>query len=161
VNTPPVLIRFKLNGRTFEYHVPTNELLIDFLRRRLSLTGTKRSCDMEICGACTVLVDGAAVSSCSLFAFEIDGKDVLTIEGLARGDELHPLQMSFIECGGFQCGFCTPGMILLAKALLDEKPHPTRQEIRDYMDANICRCTGYEMIMESIEHAAKKTEETP
>lgn len=115
---------------------------------------------MEICGACTVLVNGSAVSSCSFFAFEIDGKDLMTIEGLAQGDRLHPLQESFIECGGFQCGFCTPGMILLAKALLDEKPDPTWEEVQEYMDANICRCTGYQMIIESILHAAKKIRST-
>jgi carbon-monoxide dehydrogenase small subunit len=111
---------------------------------------------MEICGACTVLIDGKAVSSCSLFAFEIDGRSVLSIEGLASQDKLHPIQESFIECGGFQCGFCTPGMILLAKALLDENPSPTKDEIRAYMDANICRCTGYEMIIDSIQTAAGK-----
>lgn len=155
-----VPVRFRLNGRECEEKVKTNELLIDFIRDRLGLTGTKRSCDMEICGACTVLVNGSAVSSCSFFAFEIDGKDLMTIEGLAQGDRLHPLQESFIECGGFQCGFCTPGMILLAKALLDEKPDPTWEEVQEYMDANICRCTGYQMIIESILHAAKKMRST-
>jgi carbon-monoxide dehydrogenase small subunit len=149
-------IWFRLNGRDRQAEVTPNELLIDFIRDRLSLTGTKRSCDLEICGACTVLMDGKAVSSCSLFAFEVNGKDLLTIEGLAQGTELHPLQESFIERGGFQCGFCTPGMILLAKALLDENPDPTNDEIREYMDANICRCTGYQMIIESILDAAKK-----
>ncbi len=156
MNEPVVPVRFRLNGHEYEEKVKTNELLIDFIRDRLGLTGTKRSCDMEICGACTVLVNGQAVSSCCLFAFEIDGKDVLTIEGLAQDDRLHPLQESFIECGGFQCGFCTPGMILLAKTLLDEKPHPTWEEVQEYMDANICRCTGYQMIIESILHAAEK-----
>ncbi len=149
-------IRFRLNGQECQAEVKTNELLIDFLRDHLGLTGTKRSCDIEICGTCTVLVSGKAVSACSLFAFQIKGKDVLTIEGLAHGSELHPLQESFIECGGFQCGFCTPGMILLAKTLLDENPDPTPQEVRQYMDTNICRCTGYQMIAESILDAAKK-----
>jgi len=149
-------IRFRLNGQECQAEVKTNELLIDFLRDHLGLTGTKRSCDIEICGTCTVLVSGGAVSACSLFAFQINGKDVLTIEGLAHGSELHPLQESFIECGGFQCGFCTPGMILLAKTLLDENPDPTPQEVRQYMDTNICRCTGYQMIAESILDAAKK-----
>src|SRR5687768_9211417 len=110
MNKSFVSITFHLNGRKYEKAVATNELLIDFLRNQLELTGTKRSCDIEICGACTVLLDGKAVSSCSLFAFEIDGKTVLTIEGLASNNKLHPLQESFIECGGFQCGFCTPGM---------------------------------------------------
>lgn len=148
-------LRFRLNGQECSAGVSSSELLIDFIRDRLVLTGTKRSCDIEICGACTVLLDGKAISSCAVFAFEVDGKDLLTIEGLAGPEGLHPLQQAFIECGGFQCGFCTPGMILLAKSLLDENPDPTAEEIRDYMDANICRCTGYQMIIESIQHAAK------
>lgn len=148
-------LRFRLNGQECSAEVSSSELLIDFIRDRLVLTGTKRSCDIEICGACTVLLEGKAISSCAVFAFEIDGKELLTIEGLAGCEGLHPLQQAFIECGGFQCGFCTPGMILLAKSLLDENPDPTAEEIRDYMDANICRCTGYQMIIESIQHAAK------
>lgn len=148
-------LRFRLNGQECSAGVSSSELLIDFIRDRLVLTGTKRSCDIEICGACTVLLDGKAISSCAVFAFEIDGKELLTIEGLAGCEGLHPLQQAFIECGGFQCGFCTPGMILLAKSLLDENPDPAAEEIRDYMDANICRCTGYQMIIESIQHAAK------
>jgi len=153
-----VPLRFRFNGQECRAEVNGSELLIDFIRDRLGLTGTKRSCDMEICGACTVLLDDRAVSSCSVFAFEIDGKEVLTIEGLASSQGLHPLQPAFIDCGGFQCGFCTPGMILLAKSLLDENPDPTVEEIRDYMDANICRCTGYQMIIESIQRAAKLTQ---
>jgi carbon-monoxide dehydrogenase small subunit len=149
-------VRFRLNGRDCQADVRSNELLIDFLRDRLGLTGTKKSCEIEICGTCTVLLDGKAVSSCALFAFEVDGKALLTIEGLAGDGQLHPLQESFIECGGFQCGFCTPGMILLAKALLDEDSDPTPEGIRNYMDSNICRCTGYQMIVESVETAAKK-----
>lgn len=149
-------VRFRLNGRECQAEVKPHELLIDFIRDHLGLTGTKRSCDIEICGACTVLLNGKAVSSCAVFAFEVDGKELMTIEGLADGSRLHPLQESFIECGGFQCGFCTPGMILLAKTLLDENPNPTREEIREYMDANICRCGCYQMIIESILDAAKK-----
>ena len=149
-------VRFRVNGQDREAQVRANELLIDFLRDRLGLTGTKRSCDIEICGACTVLLNGKAVSSCALFAFEINGKELLIIEGLADNGRLHPLQESFIECGGFQCGFCTPGMILLAPALLDENPDPSWEEVKEYMDANICRCTGYQMIIESILDAAKK-----
>jgi carbon-monoxide dehydrogenase small subunit len=150
-------LRFRLNGKECHVEVSSSDLLIDFIRDRLGLTGTKRSCDMEICGACTVLIDGKAVSSCSVFAFEIDGKELLTIEGLAGGEGLHPLQQAFIDCGGFQCGFCTPGMILLAKSLLDETPEPTVDQIREYMDANICRCTGYQMIIESIQRAVQLT----
>ena len=149
-------LRFRLNGQDCNASVAPNELLIDFIRERLSLTGTKRSCDLGVCGSCTVIVEGKAVSSCSMLAFQVEGKSVFTIEGLDQDGELHPLQEAFIQCGGFQCGFCTPGMILLAKTLLDENPHPTAQEIREYMDANICRCTGYEMIIESIQRAAKK-----
>jgi len=150
----PIHVRLNVENRQAE--VRTHELLIDFIRDRLDLTGTKRSCDIEICGACTAILDGKAVSSCSIFAYELDGKELTTIEGLAQGDKLHPLQEAFIERGGFQCGFCTSGMILLAKTLLDQKPNPTRKEIQHYMDANICRCTGYQMILESIMLAAEK-----
>ena len=156
MNEASVPVRFRLNGQDHEAEVKPNVLLIDFIRDHLGLTGTKRSCDIEICGACTVLVNGNAVSSCSVFAFELNGKELLTIEGLADGNKLHPLQESFIECGGLQCGFCTPGMILLAKSLLDENPEPSVEEIREYMHATICRCTGYQMIIESIVEAAKK-----
>jgi carbon-monoxide dehydrogenase small subunit len=155
-----VPIKFRVNGQQNEIPVRPQELLIDFVRERLGLTGTKRSCDMEVCGTCTVLLDGKAVSSCSLFAFELDGKDLTTIEGLEGPDGLHPLQKAFIQCGGFQCGFCTPGMILLAKSLLAENPDPTREQVCAYMDANICRCTGYQMIVESILHAAKEMKST-
>jgi len=151
-----VSVRFRLNGQQHAMQVPSQELLIDLIRDRLGLTGTKRSCDMEICGSCTVLLNGKAVSSCSIFAFDVDGKDILTIEGLAPEEGLHPIQEAFIKCGGFQCGFCTPGMILLAKSLLDEKQAPTEEEIRDYMDANLCRCTGYQMIIESVATAAER-----
>jgi len=151
-----VSVRFRLNGQQLAIQVPSQELLIDLIRDRLGLTGTKRSCDMEICGSCTVLLNGKAVSSCTLFAFDVDGKDVLTIEGLAPDGRLHPIQEAFIQYGGFQCGFCTPGMILLAKSLLDEKQVPTEEEIREYMDANLCRCTGYQMIIESVAAAAEK-----
>jgi carbon-monoxide dehydrogenase small subunit len=155
-----VAIRFHVNGEQRETQVKPDELLIDFVRERLRLTGTKRSCDMEVCGTCTVLLDGRAVSSCSLFAFELDGKHLTTIEGLEGPDGLDPLQKAFIRCGGFQCGFCTPGMILLAKSLLSENPEPTREQVCAYMDANICRCTGYQMIVESILHAAKEMQAT-
>jgi carbon-monoxide dehydrogenase small subunit len=161
MNPPSIPIRFRLNGKETRTEVRSHQLLVDFIRDCLGLTGTKKSCDIEICGACTVLLNGKAVSACALFAFEIDGAELTTIEGLAQGEKLHPLQQSFIECGGFQCGFCTPGMILLAKALLDEKPSPSWQEVQDYMDANICRCTGYNMIIESILQAAKKMKEEP
>jgi aerobic carbon-monoxide dehydrogenase small subunit len=149
-------VSFKLNGRLQEIEVEPHELLLDVVRDRLGLTGAKRSCDVQVCGACTVLVDGRPVSACTTLAFEVRGRSVLTIEGLAENGKLHPLQEAFIEHGGFQCGFCTPGMILAAKALLDEIPHPTIIELKHFMHGNLCRCTGYKKIIESIVAAAKK-----
>jgi aerobic carbon-monoxide dehydrogenase small subunit len=149
-------VSFKLNGRLQEIEVEPHELLLDVVRDRLGLTGAKRSCDVEVCGSCTVLVDGRPVSACTTLAFEVRGRSVLTIEGLAENGKLHPLQEAFIEHGGFQCGFCTPGMILAAKALLDEIPNPTIEELKHFMHGNLCRCTGYKKIIESIMAAAKK-----
>jgi aerobic-type carbon monoxide dehydrogenase small subunit (CoxS/CutS family) len=149
-------IAFTLNGRPQEIEVEPHELLLDVIRERLGLTGAKRSCDVQVCGACTLLVDGRPVSACTMLAFEIRDRSVLTIEGLADDGKLHPLQQAFIEHGGFQCGFCTPGMILAAKALLDENPSPTEDELKHFMHGNICRCTGYKKIIESIMAAAKK-----
>jgi carbon-monoxide dehydrogenase small subunit len=149
-------ISFTLNGKLQELEIEPHELLLDVVRERLGLTGAKRSCDVHVCGACTLLVDGKPVSSCTTLAFEVRGRSVLTIEGLAENGQLHPLQEAFIEHGGFQCGFCTPGMILAAKALLDENPTPTVEELKHYMHGNICRCTGYKKIIESIMAAAKK-----
>jgi len=151
-----IQLRFRLNGKDCKASVSPDQLLVEFIREQLGLTGTKTSCDIGICGACTIILDGKAVSSCSMLAFQVNGKDLLTIEGLVSDGKLHPVQDAFIECGGFQCGFCTPGMILLAKTLLDENPCPKATEIREYMDANICRCTGYQMIIESIQCAAKR-----
>ena len=149
-------VSFTLNGRSQEIEVEPHELLIDVVRDRLGLTGVKRSCDVEVCGACTLLVDGRPVSACTTLAFEVRGRSVLTIEGLAENGKLHPLQQAFIEHGGFQCGFCTPGMILAAKALLDEIPNPTEEQLKHFMHGNLCRCTGYKKIIESIMAAAKK-----
>ena len=154
VQTLPV--SFTLNGKLQELEIEPNDFLLDVIRERLGLTGAKRSCDVQVCGACTLLVDGKPVSGCTTLAFEVDGRSVLTIEGLANNGQLHPLQEAFIEHGGFQCGFCTPGMILAAKALLDENPSPTEDELKHYMHGNICRCTGYKKIIESILVAAKK-----
>ena len=151
-----VSLRFRLNGQECQLRVQTHELLVDVIRDRLGLTGTKKSCGLGVCGACTVLLEGKAVSSCTLFAFEAHEKDLLTIEGLSQAGRLHPLQESFIERGGLQCGFCTPGMILTAKTLLDENLNPTAAEIKEYMDSNLCRCTGYQMIVESISLAAAR-----
>jgi aerobic-type carbon monoxide dehydrogenase small subunit (CoxS/CutS family) len=149
-------IEFRLNGSERRVMVEARELLLDVIRDRLHQKGTKRSCDMQVCGACTVLVDGQPVSSCTTLAFEVNGHEVLTIEGLAGQGKLHPLQEAFLEHSGFQCGFCTPGMILSAKALLDRTPNPTEEEIIRFMEGNICRCTGYKLIIESIHAAAKK-----
>ena len=149
-------ISFTLNGRLQEIDVEPHELLLDMVRDRLGLTGAKRSCDVEVCGACTLLVDGRPVSACTTLAFEVRGRAVMTIEGLADNGKLHPLQEAFIEHGGFQCGYCTPGMILASKALLDENPNPSEEELKHFMHGNICRCTGYKKIIESIMAAAKK-----
>jgi len=149
-------ISFTLNGKLQELEIEPHEFILDVIRERLGLTGAKRSCDVQVCGACTLLVDGKPVSGCTTLAFEVGGRSVLTIEGLAENGKLHPLQEAFIEHGGFQCGFCTPGMILTAKALLDENPSPTEDELKHYMHGNICRCTGYKKIIESIMAAAKK-----
>ncbi len=149
-------ISLTINGSLFEIEVEPHQLLLDVIRDRLGLTGAKRSCDVQVCGACTLLLDGRPVSSCTMLAFEARGREILTIEGLAQNGKLHPLQEAFIENGGLQCGFCTPGMILTAKVLLDENPDPTEEEIIHFMNGNICRCTGYKKIIESIMAAAKK-----
>ena len=149
-------IRLSVNGEGHELRVEPQETLLEVVRNRLGLTGTKLSCDMEVCGACTVLLDGKPVSSCTTLAFEARGKEVLTIEGMSRNGKLHPIQEAFIEKGGLQCGFCTPGMILTAKAFLEENPDPTEEEVKEYMHGNLCRCTGYGMIVESILAAAEK-----
>ena len=148
-------ISFTLNGSLRELEVEPHELLLDVIRNRMGLTGVKRSCDVQVCGACTLLLDGRPISSCTFLAFEADGRDVLTIEGLAQDGQLHPFQQAFIEHGGFQCGFCTPGMILTAKALLDQNPDPAEEEVIHFMEGNICRCTGYKKILESILAAAR------
>lgn len=148
-------LAFNLNGRPSEVECGHQETLAEVLRDRLNLTGTKVSCDVQVCGACTVLVDGLPVSSCTFLAYEARDKNVLTIEGLSRPDgTLHPIQQAFIDEFAFQCGFCTPGMILSVKALLDENPKPSREEIIHHMDGNICRCTGYVPIVAAIQRAA-------
>jgi carbon-monoxide dehydrogenase small subunit len=148
-------ISMRVNGRAYDVVIEPRETLLDVLRAKLGLTGTKLSCDVQVCGACTVLLDGLAVSACTVLAYEARGRDVLTIEGVADGETLHPLQQAFIDHGAFQCGYCTPGMILAAKALLAENPRPTTDEIKHYMRGNICRCTGYKKILEAIIAAAQ------
>jgi carbon-monoxide dehydrogenase small subunit len=149
-------ISVRVNGKEHQLMIAPHETLLEFLRNRLGLKGTKLSCDMEVCGACTVLMSGKPVSSCTVLALEARDKDILTIEGLSSNGILHPLQEAFIRYGGLQCGFCTPGMILTAKSLLDENQDPTEEEIKQYMNGNLCRCTGYKMIVESIMAAAEK-----
>ena len=146
-------IRLRINGQQVAHEISDNRLLVDFLRYDLGLTGTKEGCSVGVCGACTVLVDGQPVSSCLTLAVMVNGAEVLTIEGLAEGDHLHPLQRAFIESGGFQCGICTPGQIMAAKALLDVNPHPSKEEIQAWMMGNLCRCTGYYKIIEAIQAA--------
>jgi carbon-monoxide dehydrogenase small subunit len=151
-------IRMRVNGKDYTADVPSQRLLIDCLRYDLGLTGTKEGCSVGVCGACTVLMDGVLVSSCLTLAMTADGKEIITVEGLAREGKLHPVQQAFIDYGGFQCGICTPGMVVAAKALLDENPHPTDDEIKDWMMGNLCRCTGYYKIIESIRGAATRME---
>ena len=147
-------VRLTVNGRSREATVPARRTLVDLLRYDLGLTGTKEGCSVGVCGACTVLVNGKLASSCLLLAVQADGAEVTTIEGLAPDDRLQPIQRAFIEHGGFQCGFCTPGQIMSAKALLDRNPSPSEADIREWMMGNLCRCTGYYQIVESIQAAS-------
>jgi carbon-monoxide dehydrogenase small subunit len=148
-------VDFVLNGDRQHSEVPTNTVLLSLLREGFGLTGVRGSCERGVCGACTVLMNGTPVASCSVFAFDVDGTDVETIEGQLEGEDLGPVQRAFAESGGFQCGYCTPGMIMLATALLRAERKPDRAEIRRWIGSNICRCTGYEMILESVERAAQ------
>jgi aerobic carbon-monoxide dehydrogenase small subunit len=148
------VIRFTLNGDLIEVGVRPEETLLQLLRERLGLTGTKQGCDLGDCGSCTVLMDGDAVLSCLVLAADIDGHDIVTIEGLAVGETLHPIQQAFHESGAIQCGFCTPGMVLGAKALLDRNPSPTELDIRQALSGNLCRCTGYTKIVRAVKLAA-------
>ncbi len=145
------LISFILNGQKTEIEVEPELLVVDMLRNRLGLTGTKIGCGEGDCGACTILLDGKNVNSCLILAIQINGHDILTVEGLGSYDKLHPLQEAFIAEGAVQCGFCTPGMLLSAKSLLDENPQPTRQQIAKHISGNLCRCTGYAKIINAIE----------
>jgi len=146
-------LNLTVNGEYYKLTVPPYRTLLEVLREDLGLTGAKSGCATGKCGSCTVILDRKSVKSCLTLALQANSKEILTIEGLADGDELHPLQKSFIEHGAMQCGYCTPGMIMSAKALLDENPHPTEDEIRDALVGNICRCTGYVKIVEAISAA--------
>lgn len=150
-------IALTVNGRPVEAEIEPRELLLDFLRHGLGLTGAKRSCDVQVCGTCTVLVDGEPVSACCTLAYEARGHEVLTIEGLADDGRLHPLQEAFIEHAAVQCGFCTPGMILTALGLLREVPAPTPEQVRAHLRGNLCRCTGYRKIIEAVVDAGRRT----
>lgn len=149
-------LNLTVNGEYYKLTAPPYRTLLEVLREDLGLTGAKSGCSTGKCGACTVILNGKSVKSCLVLALQANGKEILTIEGLADGDELHPLQKAFIEHGAMQCGYCTSGMILSAKALLDENPHPTEDEIRDALVGNICRCTGYVKIVKAISAAANE-----
>ena len=149
-----------VNGADHSLEVESRLLLVHLLREKLNLTGTHVGCDTTSCGACTVLVDGVPVKSCTHFAVQVDGRQVKTVEGLANGAELHPIQEGFRQEHGLQCGFCTPGMMLVSSALLEENPDPTEEEIRWALSGNICRCTGYQNIVKSVQWAAHKLKET-
>jgi carbon-monoxide dehydrogenase small subunit len=146
---------FKINGRSYEAIITPNMTLSELLREKLDLTGTKYACGVGECGSCTVLVDGKPTLSCSTLAIAVRNKDILTIEGLARGTELHPIQQAFIDTGAMQCGFCSPGMIMMSKSLLDENPKPTREEVKEGLGGNLCRCTGYVKIIDAVMAAAE------
>ena len=147
-------IRMTVNGTEHQLEIPARRLLVDCLRYDLGLTGTKEGCSVGVCGACTVLIDGEMAASCITLAVAADGAQITTIEGIAQGGRLHPVQQAFIDHGGFQCGICTPGQVIAAKALLDFNPSPTEDEIKAWMMGNLCRCTGYYGILNSVAAAA-------
>ena len=146
---------FNVNGEEYSVHVDIRRTLLEVLRETLGLTGTKEMCNKGDCGGCTVIIDGKPVLSCLTLAVETQGKKIVTIEGVADGSTLHPIQKAFVETGAIQCGYCTPGFIMSAKALLDKNPHPTEDEIKEGIANNVCRCTGYVQIVEAIQTAAK------
>jgi carbon-monoxide dehydrogenase small subunit len=149
-------ISFRVNGKSYSLEIAPNEILLNVLRDRLHLTGTKYGCGLGECGACTVLVEGRAILSCQTLAISMEGAEITTIEGLSKNGVLHPLQESFIEEGAIQCGFCTPGMILAAKALLDRNPDPSMDDVKNALRGNFCRCTGYVNIFRAVQAAAGK-----
>jgi carbon-monoxide dehydrogenase small subunit len=150
-----VRVNLRVNGSAVQADVEASTLLLELLRGPLALTGTHAGCDTGQCGACTVLLDGDAVKSCSVLALQAQGRSVKTIEGLAQGDQLHPLQQAFSDCHGLQCGFCTPGMVMTAVCLLDKNPRPDRAQIAQALEGNLCRCTGYANIVAAVEMAAQ------
>jgi len=148
-------LKLTVNGQPYELYIKPKTLLAEVLRNNLGLTGTKRGCESSSCGACTVILNGMAVKSCSILALQADEGEVLTVEGLANGAKLHSLQRAFLDYGAFQCGFCTAGMLMSAKALLDENPKPTTEQIKESIDGNICRCTGYNSIIRAVTAVVK------
>lgn len=149
-------IQITLNGKKTDLEVPSHRLLLDLLRDEIGLTGTKEGCGTGDCGACTVLLNGKPVNSCLIFSGELDGADIVTIEGLKIGPELHPVQRAFVQEGGVQCGYCTSGMLMMSKALLDENPDPSDEDIRFALSGNLCRCTGYAKIVKAVQDAARE-----
>ena len=150
------LMRFDINGMIYEEEIDHRRTLLEVLRENFGLLGTHKGCDEGQCGACTVLVEGKAVNSCLVLAASVQGKKITTIEGLAQGEKLHPIQEAFVETGAIQCGFCTPGMIMVTKAFLDRNPDPTEEEAKRAISGNLCRCTGYYQIIEAVMKAAEK-----
>lgn len=148
-------LKFTVNGQPYEIYIKPNKLLVDVLRNELKLTGTKKGCESASCGACTVNLDGMAVKSCSILAMQANGREVTTSEGLAKGEELHPLQKAFLDHGAYQCGFCTSGMLMALKGMLNENKKPTKQEIKEAIDQNVCRCTGYNSIIRATTDVVK------
>ncbi|HEY1374757.1 MAG TPA: (2Fe-2S)-binding protein [Candidatus Binatia bacterium] len=149
-------IQITLNGKKTELEVPSHRLLLDLLRDEIGLTGTKEGCGTGDCGACTVLLNGKPVNSCLIFSGELDGADIVTVEGLKIGPEMHPVQRAFVQEGGVQCGYCTSGMLMMSKALLDENPDPSEEDIRFAISGNLCRCTGYAKIVKAVQDAARE-----
>ena len=154
-------VKMTINGQAQSHEVEPRLLLVHFLREKLGLTGTHVGCDTTGCGACTVLVDGVPVKSCTMFAVQADGREVTTVEGLAQNGQLHSIQRGFHEEHGLQCGFCTPGMMLVSKALLEENPDPTEEQIRWAISGNVCRCTGYQNIVKAVQWAAARMQGEP
>lgn len=150
------LIELRVNGETYQVAVPVYKTLLEVIREDLNLTGTKHGCEVGECGTCTVLVDGQPVLSCLILPIEVAGKEIITVEGLARNGQLHPLQVAFVELGAAQCGYCTPGILVTAAALLGENLRPSRQQIKEALAGNLCRCTGYVKILDAVERAAAR-----
>jgi carbon-monoxide dehydrogenase small subunit len=153
--SPNENLRCTLNGKPLELNLPAARRVVDILREDLELTGTKLSCEIGRCGACMILVDGKPMNSCLLMAYQVEGRKLTTIEGLSVGDELHPVQQAFLDEGGFQCGYCTPGMVVSMAGLLDHNPNPTREQIEEGLSGNLCRCTGYGGILRAAEAAVR------